>query len=155
MHCSKRRNSHISGNKLSKNSPQLLATATGDPNQDANFIVTSPKDDVPAIYLLGAQSPLQVEVRVAVCALSVKTALYTPLGTTSLEDSLCHSNNRLAGKHAIGGLRPWLDLAMAHRPWPSYPFWESRHLWLLKIEWGTGDKCNPGGHRVKGAHVTM
>ena len=94
-------------------------------------------DNVPAIYLLGARQPLQVEVRVAVCALSVKT-FYTPLGRTSLEDSLCHSNNGLAGKHMIGGLRPWLDLAMAHWPQPSCPFWDSGHLWLLKIERGLG-----------------
>ena len=54
----------------------------GDPNQDASFIgqglFPSPMDGVLAIYLLGAQWPLQVEVRVAVNGLGTKTAFYTP-----------------------------------------------------------------------------
>ena len=48
----------------------------------------------------------------------------------SLQDSLCHSNNGLAGNYVIGGLRPQLDLVIAHWPRPSYAFEEADQLWL-------------------------
>ena len=51
----------------------------------------------------------------------------------------------------IEGLRPWIDLAMAHWIRPSSAFWEAGQLQLLKIEWGPGDRFNQslGGNRVK------
>ena len=63
---------------------------------------------------------------------------YTPWDMTSLEDSLCHSNNGRAGNYVIGGLRPLVDLVMAHWPRPSHAFQEAGQLWFLKIEWGLG-----------------
>ena len=35
-------------------------------------------DGVPAVYLLGALQPFQVEIRIVVCTIGVKTAFYTP-----------------------------------------------------------------------------
>ena len=114
--------------------------------QDASIIgqglFPSPTDGVSAIYLLGAWWPLQVEVRVTVCALGVNTAFYTPLGTTSLEDSLHHSNNSLVRKHAIGG-----SSCSSTWQWPIGPslpalFKKVDIYSCLKIEWGPGDKCN-------------
>ena len=57
----------------------------------------------------------------------------------------------------IGVPKLWLDLAIAHWPRLSHAFWEAGQLWLLKIEWGPGDRYNqyPGGNRVKGAWVAV
>lgn len=60
---------------------------------------------------------------------------------TSLEDSLCHSNNGLAGNYVIGGLRPQLDLVMAHWPRPSYAFQEAGII-VTKNRMGPGDTLN-------------
>ena len=38
----------------------------------------------------------------------------------------------------IGGLRPQLDLTIAHWPRHSYTLWEAEWLMLLKIEQGLG-----------------
>ena len=57
----------------------------------------------------------------------------------------------------IGELRPWLHLVTTHWPRHSHAFWEAEWLWLLKIEWGSGDKCNrfTGGNGVEGTYVAM
>ena len=55
-------------------------------------------------------------------ACSPKTTIYTPLGTMSLEDSLCYFNDGLAGKPGIGRIRICQGTAMAHWPMCSHAF---------------------------------
>ena len=94
---------------------------------------------------------------VVLLCLACNRHLYAPWDMMSLEDSLCYFNNSLAGNYVIGGLKPSLNLVMAHWPRPSHVFHKAGSLWLLKIKWGSGDKYNrcPGSSRVKGAHVAV